>query len=81
MQQLKREKYVLSKGLTGEEAEFISFKAERMVDDKTTFEQAVDKLTENRQKVTFDWTAPAGGGEKKSETNAAMNSLIRSALK
>lgn len=81
VQQLKREKYVLSKGLTGEEAEFISFKAERMVDDKTTFEQAVDKLTENRQKVTFDWTAPAGGGEKKSETNAAMNSLIRSALK
>ena len=81
VQQLKREKYVLSKGLTGEEAEFISFKAERMVDDKTTFEQAVDKLTENRQKVKFDWTAPAGGGSEKNNVNAAMNSLIRGALK
>lgn len=82
VQQLKREKYVLSKGLTGEEAEFISFKAEKMVDDKITFEQAVDKLTENRQKVKFDWTAPAGGGgEKKTDTNAAMNNLIRGALK
>lgn len=81
VQQLKREKYVLSKGLTGEEAEFISFKAEKMVDDKTTFEQAVDKLTENRQKVKFDWAAPAGGGSERTNTNAAMNSLIRGALK
>ena len=44
-------------------------------------EQAVDKLTENRQKVKFDWTAPAGGGEKKTDINAAMNDLIRGAMK
>ena len=30
---LKQEKYVLSKGLTGEEAEFIACKAGKMVDD------------------------------------------------
>ena len=78
---MKRDKYVLSKGLTGDDAEFIAFKALRMVDDKTTFEQAVDKLTKNRQKVKFDWTAPAGSGEKKVDINAAMNSLIRGALK
>ena len=81
VQQLKREKYVLSEGLTGEEAEFIAFKALRMMDDKTTFEQAVDKLTENRQKVKFDWTAPVGGGDKPNANNAAMNNLIRGALK
>lgn len=81
LEQVKRDKYVLSKGLTGDDAEFIAFKALKMVDDKTTFEQAVDKLTENRQKVKFDWTAPAGGGEKQNATNAAMNSLIRGALK
>lgn len=79
--QIKREKYVLSKGLTGDEAEFITFKAQKMVDDKTTFEQAVDELTKNRQKVKFDWTASAGGGEKKSDTNAVMNNMIRGALK
>lgn len=81
LEQVKRDKYVLSKGLTGDDAEFIAFKALKMVDDKTTFEQAVDKLTENRQKVKFDWTAPAGGGEKKDNINAAMNNLIRGALK
>ena len=81
VQQLKREKYVLSKGLTGDEAEFIYFKAEKMIDDKTTFEQAVDKLTENRQKVKFDWTAPAGNGQEKNNNNAAMNAIIRGAIK
>ena len=81
IEQMKRDKYVFSKGLTGEEAEFIAFKALKMVDDKTTFEQAVDQLTKNRQKVRIDWAAPAGGGEKKIDVNAAMNSLIRSAVK
>lgn len=81
LEQLKREKYVLSKGLTGEDAEFISFKASKLVDDKTTFEQAVDQLTENRQKVKFDWTAQLGGGSKAETENATMNNLIRGALK
>lgn len=81
LEQLKREKYVLSKGLTGDEAEFIAFKAGKMVDEKTTFEQAVDALTAERKKTTFDWTAPVGGDSKKTTANDAMNALIRGALK
>lgn len=81
VEQLKREKYVLSKGLSGDEAEFISFKAAKLVNDKTTFEQAVDQLTGPRQKVTFDWSAQAGGGSKEENVNAAMNQLIRNAFK
>ena len=79
--QLKRELYVLKKGLTGEEAEFIAVKAGKMVDDKTTFEQAVDALTADRKKTTFDWTAPVGGGSSKTGENDLMNALIRGALK
>ena len=79
--QLKRELYVLKKGVTGEEAEFIAFKAAKMVDDKTTFEQAVDALTADRKQTTFDWTAPVGGNNNKQDANAAMNALIRNALK
>ena len=74
---LKRDKYVLSKGLSGEDAEFIAFKAAKMVTDKITFEQAVDELTANRKKATFDWTAPAGGGTKETNVNSVMNALIR----
>ena len=79
--QLKRELYVLKKGLTGEEAEFIAFKAGKMVDDKTTFEQAVDALTADRKKTAFDWTALVGGGSSKTGENDLMNALIRGALK
>lgn len=79
--QLKRDLYVLKKGLTGDEAEFIAFKAGKMVDDKKTFEQAVDELTAERKQTqtTFDWTAPVGGGQKKKTD--IMNALIRGALK
>ena len=77
VEQLRRDKYVLSKGLAGEDAEFIAFKAMKMVNDKTTFEQAVDALTANRKKATFDWTAPAGGGNKETNVNSVMNALIR----
>ena len=81
VEQLRRDKYVLSKGLTGEDAEFIAFKAMKMVNDKTTFEQAVDALTANRKKATFDWTAPTGGGTKENTANQQMNALIRGALR
>lgn len=81
VERLKREKYVLSKGLNGEEAEFVSFRAAKLMDDKTTFEQAVDSLTKNRQKVTFDWSAQAGGDSKSGNANAAMNQLIRGAFR
>ena len=81
VEQLWRDKYVLSKGLTGEDAEFVAFKAMKMVNDKTTFEQAVDALTANRKKATFDWTAPTGGGTKENTANQQMNALIRGALR
>lgn len=81
LETLKRSNYLSSKGLTGDEAEFIAFKAGKMVDDKTTFEQAVDALTADRKKATFDWTAPLGGDDKKRTANDAMNALIRGALK
>lgn len=80
LEQLKREKYVLSKGLTGDDAEFIAFKASKMIDEKTTFEQAVDNLVANQKKVTFDWTAQLGG-QKETNFNNTMNALIRGVFK
>lgn len=81
LEALKRNYYVASKGLSGDEAEFIAFKAGKMADDKTTFEQAVDSLIADRKKTTFDWGAPVGTGSRKTGENDAMNALIRGALK
>lgn len=79
LEQMKRERYIFAKGVTGEEAEFIAFKAAKMVDEKTTFEAAVDQLVAGREnKPAFDWTAPL---EKRNDNaiNQSMNALIRQA--
>lgn len=80
VEQLKRDKYVLSKGLTGDEAEFIAFKAAKLVTEQTTFEQAVDSLTSEKAKTTFDWTAPVGDSGQGTSTSSIMNALIRGKL-
>lgn len=78
---LKRELYVAKKGLEGEDAEFITYKAEKMVSDTKTFEQAVDELTKDREKkARFDWAAQVGNGEGRKATESdVMNALIRGA--
>lgn len=82
LEQAKRDNYILSKGLSGEDAEFIAFKAAKMVNAKTTFEAAVDQLIASReQKPKFDWTAPVGGGKPGTAVNDLMNNLIRGARK
>lgn len=80
IEQLKRSNYVQSKGITGDDAEFIAFKAAKMVNDKTTFEQAVDALTaEREQRPVIDWTARVGGSPAAQNANNTMNALIRGA--
>lgn len=81
LEQMKREKYIASKGLSGDEAEFIAYKAGKMVTDKVTFEKAVDELVNDR-KPTFNWTSSVGYGNKTNNTvNGTMNALIRGAVK
>jgi hypothetical protein len=61
--QLRHEMYVLQKGYSGDEAEFIVFKANKMVSEDTTFEQAVDAiLADRKDKPHTSLTAPVGRG-------------------
>lgn len=81
LEQMKRANYIVSKGLSGDEAEFIAYKAEKLVTDKVSFESAVDELVKDR-KPTFDWTGSLGDGNKNNNTvNSTMNALIRGAVK
>lgn len=78
--ELKRSNYIQSKGVTGDEAEFIAFKAAKMVSETVTFEQAVDQLTaEREQRPVIDWTARVGGNAAAQTSNNTMNALIRGA--
>lgn len=61
----KRFVYLLKKGITGDEAEFIEFKALKMADDTITFEKAVDELTKDRKaavRVDFGGSLEGGSG-------------------
>lgn len=79
---LKQSNYVQSKGYFGDDAEFVMFKAAKMVDKDTTFEQAVDKIAEEyKRKPAFSWSAPVGDGSRQNTTNSAMNAFIRGATK
>lgn len=80
IEQLKRSSYIQGKGITGDEAEFIAFKAAKMVGDNMSFEQAVDSLTAEREKrPVIDWTARLGAASQAPTSNNTMNALIRGA--
>lgn len=81
IENFKHERYIASKGLTGEEAEFIAYKAAKLVSKDKTFEAAVDELLKDKKpKVTVSTGGDLGankGGNK--TTNEAFNALIRGA--
>ena len=83
LEQYKREKYLLTKGVKAEDADYYSFKAGKLVTDSMTFEQAVDELLKDKQPntVTVVTAAPVGGSSAANTTNDQMNALLRGARK
>lgn len=80
LEALKREKVLLAKGIDKDDIEYYAFKIGKMVDDKTTFEQATDAFLSNnapKSKVTVDLSANLDGANKPNNSNNIMNNLIR----
>lgn len=83
IEQYKREKLLLSKGVPANDVDYYAFKIGKMVTDSKTFEQAAeDFFKENTTgKVHVDLGAPLGGSSLHKTANEQMNALIRGALK
>lgn len=83
LEQFKREKLLLSKGVPADDVDYYSFKIGKMVTETKTFEQAAEEfMQENKPKsVRVDMSAQLGGGKQQPTANDAMNALIRGALK
>lgn len=83
LQKAANQRYIESKGFTGEDAEFVLWKATKAVNETTTFEQAVDEIAAARKakQQTFDWGASVSGAKSQPTGHDAMNALIRSAFK
>lgn len=84
LEQLKREKLLLNKGVPTEDVDYYAFKIGKLVTDSKDFEKAVEeyfKDNEPSQRVRVEMTAPLGAGGSAPTANDAMNALIRGARK
>ena len=85
VQQYEHEKIMLSKGVPADDIDYYVFKAEQLVSDTMTFEQAAEEVIKARMpqsgKVRVDFGASFQGGATPKTTNDMMNALIRSASK
>lgn len=84
LEQMKREKYLTSKGVSDDDLDYYTFKIGKLVSDTVTFEQAAEQFFKDNapSKVRVDMTAPLDRGKPAATTaNDAMNALIRGALK
>lgn len=83
---LRNANYLRDKGVSAYELDFVQFKVEKLVDDKTDFKKAADKfLKENPRYIGGGYRATtssgaqgkgAGGG-----TNSSINDAIRNAIR
>lgn len=82
LEQFKREKYLLDKGVSAENVDYYAFKIGKQVTEELPFEKAAEKyLGEHQQpgRIRVETTAPLGGGSGSLTPNEQMNILIRGA--
>lgn len=88
--QYEQEKLLSKKNVRQEDYDYVIFKASRMVDDKTTFEKAVDKFLKENPRFTSAGgyrvdTSVSGGsggfGTHEESKNEEVNQAIRNAFR
>ncbi len=80
LEQLKREKLLLNKGVPAEDVDYYAFKIGKLVTDTVDFEKAAEKFLEEQKpsgSMRVDFGAPLGGGQGGATPNEQMNNLIR----
>lgn len=84
LEQFRREKFLLGKGVSADDADYYAFKIGKLVTDTVDFEKAAAMYLKDNPPagtVTVDLSAPLGGGQPAKTENEMMNSLIRGARK
>ena len=84
LEQYKREKFLLGKGVAADDVDYYAFKVGKLVSDTTDFEKAAEQFLKDNPPagtVQVDLSAPLGGGRPSPTENEMMNSLIRGARK
>lgn len=85
--QMQNEKLLTSKGVKAEDLEYVLFKVEKMVDEKTDFKKAAEKFLKDNPRFTsagsYRISTGTGTGENGSggTVNSSINDAIRSAAR
>lgn len=84
LEQYKREKLLLGKGVPADDVDYYAFKIGKLVTDTVDFEKAAESYLKEHPPagtVQVDLSAPLGEGQPAKSENEMMNSLIRGARK
>lgn len=84
LEQFRREKFLLSKGVSAEDADYYAFKIGKLVTDAADFETAAEAYLKEHPPagvIQVDLSAPLGTGRPAPSENEMMNRLIREARK
>ena len=84
LEQYRREKFLLGKGVSAEDVDYYAFKIGKLVTDTVDFEKAAEAYLKDNPPagtVQVDLSAPLGGGQPAKNPNETMNSFIRGARK
>lgn len=80
LEQHKREKFLLSKGVNPDDVDYYAYKIAKLVDEKTDFEAAAQQVLADQKPsnaMRVDLGGSVGGGQPQKNPNEQMNSLIR----
>jgi hypothetical protein len=80
LEQYRREKFLLGKGVSADDVDYYSFKIGKMVTDTLTFEQAAETFLKEKNApgtVRVSMGASLTGGNVQQKPNEQMNSLLR----
>jgi len=84
LEQLRREKALIAKGVPHEDVDYYAFKIGKLVTDELPFEKAAEQFLQQRQQkepeggMTVDLTAPLNGGSPATMSlNERINQKVR----
>lgn len=86
-EQLKNEKVLSAKGVKAEDLDYVMFKVQKMVDDKTDFQKAAEKFLKENPRFAgggtyrVSATSSTEGNGSSGSTNNSINDAIRRAIR
>lgn len=83
VEQMKNEKILTSKGVKTEDLDYIMFKVEKLVDDKTDFAKAAEKFLKENPRFTGAGTyrVSTSSGTESNGAGRSLNSSINDAIR